>query len=43
MTSVNKNVKQQSRAPIWDYYEEVNENTAICIKCNKEIKSKRSN
>ena len=43
MTSVNKNVKQQIKAPIWDYYEEINENTARCIKCQKEIKySKKS-
>ena len=34
MTSINKNVKQQIRAPVWHYYEEINENTAKCIKCN---------
>ena len=38
MTSINKNVKQQIRAPVWHYYEEINENTAKCIKCKKLIK-----
>ena len=37
MASVNKNVKQQIRAPIWRYYEEINESTAKCIKVTNNL------
>ena len=41
MTSVvklNSKDAKQNRAPIWNYYEEINETTSKCIKCKKLLK-----